>query len=224
MILTSLQAHLDRLLVKTGDVLHKGDPIGIEGNTGKSSGRHTHHAIIKGKRSATWRQSQTASLGGSEQMIKDWLKAGAYRNGGRYRISTGWGRYKDPWGNIVDHQANDYYAIDDKTLVWPYEQTGRVEFAGGGDSWDYGKHILISWDTEGGKFTMKPITFTGTQPKNVRTAPSLSAPVRTKYNPGETLHYPSEVVIADNHVWVKYISNSGITSYIAIASDPNCKQ
>lgn len=34
--------HLDKRLVKKGDKVKKGDPIGIEGNTGYSFGRHLH--------------------------------------------------------------------------------------------------------------------------------------------------------------------------------------
>lgn len=40
-------AHLDRLLVKNGTHVHQGQPIGIEGWTGKAGHRHLHWSVQK---------------------------------------------------------------------------------------------------------------------------------------------------------------------------------
>ncbi len=38
--------HLDKFLVKKGDVVNRGDPIGLMGNTGKSTGPHVHYEVV----------------------------------------------------------------------------------------------------------------------------------------------------------------------------------
>jgi murein DD-endopeptidase MepM/ murein hydrolase activator NlpD len=41
----SLYGHLDKLLVKAGQAVHAGDPIGLEGSTGNSTGAHCHFEV-----------------------------------------------------------------------------------------------------------------------------------------------------------------------------------
>jgi murein DD-endopeptidase MepM/ murein hydrolase activator NlpD len=41
----SLYGHLDKLLVKAGQAVHAGDPIGLEGSTGNSTGAHVHFEV-----------------------------------------------------------------------------------------------------------------------------------------------------------------------------------
>ena len=43
----SFYVHLDHALVKTGDVVHRGDAIGVEGWTGAAGHRHLHWSIQK---------------------------------------------------------------------------------------------------------------------------------------------------------------------------------
>ena len=43
--LATRYAHLSRTLVKAGDVVTARQPIGIMGNTGRSTGRHLHYEI-----------------------------------------------------------------------------------------------------------------------------------------------------------------------------------
>jgi murein DD-endopeptidase MepM/ murein hydrolase activator NlpD len=44
----SLYAHLDSISVQTGQVVARGQVLGIEGNTGNSRGKHLHFEIYKG--------------------------------------------------------------------------------------------------------------------------------------------------------------------------------
>lgn len=41
----TLYGHLDKILVKAGQAVHAGDPIGLEGSTGNSTGAHGHFEV-----------------------------------------------------------------------------------------------------------------------------------------------------------------------------------
>jgi murein DD-endopeptidase MepM/ murein hydrolase activator NlpD len=42
--------HADELLVKRGEIVERGDPIGSLGNTGRSTGPHLHYTVeVRGK-------------------------------------------------------------------------------------------------------------------------------------------------------------------------------
>lgn len=43
----TLYAHLNSYNVKVGDIVKRGDIIGVQGNTGKSTGHHLHYEIFK---------------------------------------------------------------------------------------------------------------------------------------------------------------------------------
>jgi len=47
----TLYAHLRKTFVKVGDVIYKGDRIGLSGNSGRSSGPHLHYEIRHGTKS-----------------------------------------------------------------------------------------------------------------------------------------------------------------------------
>lgn len=42
---TTRYAHLKKLLVKSGDMVEKGEPIGVQGNSGRSTGSHLHYEV-----------------------------------------------------------------------------------------------------------------------------------------------------------------------------------
>jgi murein DD-endopeptidase MepM/ murein hydrolase activator NlpD len=44
----TLYGHLDRLLVTSGQVVQTGQPIGLEGSTGNSTGPHVHFEVRLG--------------------------------------------------------------------------------------------------------------------------------------------------------------------------------
>jgi len=49
--ITTLYGHLEKILIKYGQIISKGDTIGLVGSTGKSTGPHLHYEIrVNGKR------------------------------------------------------------------------------------------------------------------------------------------------------------------------------
>ncbi|MCK8449742.1 SH3 domain-containing protein [Lactiplantibacillus plantarum] len=57
-------------------------------------------------------------------------------------------------------------------------------------------------------------TYTFTENTNIRTAPSLSAPVVGTYYPGDSVTYTGQVN-AERYIWLQYLSGSGNTRYVA---------
>lgn len=47
--MSTLYGHLNSFNVKVGDVLKRGDLIGLQGNSGRSTGQHLHYEIVKNK-------------------------------------------------------------------------------------------------------------------------------------------------------------------------------
>jgi murein DD-endopeptidase MepM/ murein hydrolase activator NlpD len=43
--LVTLYGHLEQVLVHPGQAVHAGDPIGLEGSTGNSTGPHVHFEL-----------------------------------------------------------------------------------------------------------------------------------------------------------------------------------
>jgi hypothetical protein len=60
-------AHLDSMLVKNGTFIHTGQPIGVEGWTGKAGHRHLHWSVQKlpGKTEQEWKQKVLTNMGDS---------------------------------------------------------------------------------------------------------------------------------------------------------------
>lgn len=44
--LSTLYGHMSKILVKPGQKLHKGDVVGIQGSTGRSTGNHLHYEVM----------------------------------------------------------------------------------------------------------------------------------------------------------------------------------
>lgn len=59
-------------------------------------------------------------------------------------------------------------------------------------------------------------TYTFTENTNIRTAPSLSAPVVGTYYPGDSVTYTGQVN-AEGYIWLQYLSGSGNTRYVAMS-------
>ena len=47
--LKTVYGHLNSFNVKKGDKVKRGDLLGLQGSTGRSTGQHLHYEIIKGK-------------------------------------------------------------------------------------------------------------------------------------------------------------------------------
>lgn len=56
---STLYAHLDKILVRKGQVVQKGDNIGLMGSTGRSSGSHLHFDILGAKNPLTGYRTRT---------------------------------------------------------------------------------------------------------------------------------------------------------------------
>ncbi|AVK60940.1 cell wall hydrolase [Lactobacillus sp. CBA3605] len=63
--------------------------------------------------------------------------------------------------------------------------------------------------------TAKTGSFTFTTTTNIRTAPSTRASIAGEYYPGDRVYY-SGTVVADGYTWLKYLSRSGATHYVAV--------
>ncbi|AVK64791.1 cell wall hydrolase [Lactobacillus sp. CBA3606] len=63
--------------------------------------------------------------------------------------------------------------------------------------------------------TAKAGSFTFTTTTNIRTAPSTRASIAGEYYPGDRVYY-SGTVVADGYTWLKYLSRSGATHYVAV--------
>lgn len=58
----TLYAHLDRMDVSAGDIVHKGQPIGASGDTGMSRGEHLHFELLDVGQRLGW-QSSSGAMG-----------------------------------------------------------------------------------------------------------------------------------------------------------------
>jgi murein DD-endopeptidase MepM/ murein hydrolase activator NlpD len=43
--ITTKYGHLDRILVREGDVVKRGQLVGLQGNSGRSTGTHLHYEV-----------------------------------------------------------------------------------------------------------------------------------------------------------------------------------
>lgn len=80
-------------------------------------------------------------------------------------------------------------------------------------------YVAISGNAATGNTTSKPVTnsqgaFRFVTTTNIRTAPSTRASVVGEYNPGETVYY-NGTVQAEGYTWLRYLSRSGATHYVA---------
>ena len=126
---TALYGHFAKVLCKPGQLLKFGDEIGVLGNTGYSSGAHTHLTVIPQERDIHWFGDQTKALGGTEKMIMDFLNAAPIicnKNGYRTPIISG------GWYSYAGHGAVDFYGPDrtsiagDSIIIWNQTFPGRV--------------------------------------------------------------------------------------------------
>lgn len=137
------------------------------------------------------------------------------------------GIYRD-WGHVVIHYEGIFYSSPriagklDKEL---FKSFGDLMAA-------YPNCIYLGWTedindvvvVELEKNVIEPFRFTETV--NVRISPiaDLSSNLRIgniKYSPGEVLYHPIELITSGGYEWIKYRSNSGIESYVAIRDITN---
>ena len=125
---------------------------------------------------------------------------------------------------LYDRAHPGYTAVyDGAQVLEEYPPQGRrTEFYQYDGAWDgYLRWYDPSGSNEyygtGGTYR---VTETASPYLNVRTAPSLSAPVVAEYYPGETVVLEGLRTVADGYVWGRYIgATSGETRYVAIATE-----
>ncbi|MCT4458112.1 cell wall hydrolase [Lactiplantibacillus paraplantarum] len=81
-------------------------------------------------------------------------------------------------------------------------------------------YVAISGNASTGNTTSKPVTnsqgaFRFVTTTNIRTAPSTKSSVVGAYNAGETVYY-NGTVQAEGYTWLRYLSRSGATHYVAM--------
>ena len=81
-------------------------------------------------------------------------------------------------------------------------------------------YVAISGNAATGNTTSKPTTnsqgaFRFVTTTNIRTAPSTRSSVVGQYNAGETVYY-NGTVQAEGYTWLRYLSRSGATHYVAM--------
>lgn len=70
----------------------------------------------------------------------------------------------------------------------------------------------------GGSVTIIPRTYkVNVDTLNVRSAPSINAPVVAQYHAGQTVNLAEGGTIADGYIWAHYTGGSGATRYVALA-------
>lgn len=146
MIKTVLMGHFYEVYVKEGQTVHKGDRIGLMGNTGYSNGEHVHLAVADSAQADRWWLGDSVAKNVSRQATEDFLSSGTlftvdgkpYEN----QITTEWLGYEN-------HYAYDLiarYAPKLPDIVWPMDKPGKVVQVKDDGSNRYGKVVLIQYD------------------------------------------------------------------------------
>ena len=149
MIRTVLLAHLHSFSVREGDVVKKGQKLGVLGDTGYSFGAHLHLTVFDRPVSRWMYQSEIPQLGGSKELTEE--LAGlpiflTYKGEDRERrITTAYG---DVYDGGVRHWGIDMYdkgqGLPD--INWPYEFDGIVTARRDFGEGRWGKALLIQAD------------------------------------------------------------------------------
>ncbi len=146
---TAKFAHLEKLPdLKIGQLIKRGEEIGIMGNTGKSTGAHLHFDLTEGFISNIWRLSDI-------EISRDHAEQSAYFIDNelfntKIKITTHYcdSRYIDEDGKLILHPGYDCYPSNKLykffKIFWNRSMPGQVLKVG--LDVGYGYYCLIGFD------------------------------------------------------------------------------
>lgn len=142
---TVLMGHFERIYVKKGQKLRKGDKIGLMGNTGVSRGAHLHLAVANSKQSNIWWLADSDKVNVDKERTEKFINTkGLFSVRDVYKkakITTKWLGYKN-------HKAIDAIAENAMFLPeihWNQEFEGEVVLVRDDGDKRYGKVVLIQY-------------------------------------------------------------------------------
>ena len=125
-----IYAHLSKILVKAGDIVHVGTVVGIEGNTGYSFGSHCHYEVREGGiNGRSLNVSEISGIPNNEGGIYD----DGYRETNEIKNKTLDEYVRDVWNNVygvgevrkqklgniyqeVQNRVNDYIKMANEVI------------------------------------------------------------------------------------------------------------
>ena len=151
-------AHLDEIKVSVGDKTQpdilwngrhsKATEIGVEGNTGLSTGSHLHLDVVKVPYDPNFRYekyTQSDIFNGNPPADKEelyyFIDDTLFK--GDYKITTEYlsKEYEEQFKRV--HPAVDVFSLGDKTIYWNRSVRGRVVHTGYDNA--YGNHVVVAY-------------------------------------------------------------------------------